>query len=114
MAETATYVPENINVDNPVDGDTFRVFVDYFQGNAAARPIVNVYCGGEIVATYGEADPLVGFQSSDVGGGGISWRAVDVTTRVDGSGTTTGCDVAPLHPPGQTSGPWITRGDLSY
>src|SRR5690606_1939135 len=35
-------VPENINVDRPRDGETFRVMVQNFSG-ALARPVVNIY-----------------------------------------------------------------------
>lgn len=38
---------------------------------------------------------------------------VDVTTHVS-RGVTTGCDLAPLHPAGQTTGYWVTTDDRSY
>jgi hypothetical protein len=35
---------------------------------------------------------------------------VDVKTFVNGAGETTGCDLTPLNPPGQTSGYHVTCG----
>lgn len=103
-----TGVPENINVDNPNEGDQFRVMVQNFTGTIA-RPVVNVYCGGRRVASYGVApDTVPGFSGvSGYSGIGAMWRVVDITTHLDGSGTTT-CDVAPVHPPGTTSGYDVT------
>ncbi len=108
-------VPENINVDDPRDGDHFRVMVQNFTGNAA-HPIVNVYCGGHLRGTIGAApDVLPDFTgTSGASSVGAMWRAADVVTHVDATGTTTGCDVAPLHPPGATSGYFVTRNDPSY
>jgi hypothetical protein len=40
---------------------------------------------------------------------GAMWRAVDITTHVDASGETT-CDVMLLHPPGTTTGFYVTNG----
>lgn len=107
-------VPENINVDAPRDGETFRVMVQNYSG-AMARPVVNVYCDGRRVATYGAApDTLprfVGRRGDD--GIGAMWRVVDVTTRVDAAGTVT-CELEPLHPPGAASGYWVTNDDPRY
>ncbi len=118
IAQTTSYVPENINVDNPLDGDSYRILVNYFNGRAEAvetRPMVNVYCGGEIRATLGAApDTVPGFVSRAEGSAGLMWRVADVTTRVDGSGVTTGCDVQPLYPGGATSGFDLRTADLSY
>lgn len=112
-------VPENINVDAPVGGGTYRVMAHYYSGSASvgtqvARPMVNVYCGGRLLGTYGAAPDLVpGFDHSGGFGGGDMWRVVDVTPTVTG-GMTTGCTLAPLHPPGMTTGYWVTDGDRSY
>ena len=38
----------------------------------------------------------------------------NVVTHADATGATTGCDVTPLHPPGATSGFFVTRDDPSY
>ena len=108
-------VPENTNVDTPRNGERFRVMVENFTGTAA-HPIVNVYCGGHLRATLGAAPtPLPdftgprGFTSI-----GAMWRAADIVATVDASGATTGCTVTPLHPPGATTGHWVTRDDPSY
>ncbi|MCA9606844.1 MAG: hypothetical protein KC619_14660, partial [Myxococcales bacterium] len=118
--EFASYVPENINVDGPLEGDSFRVLVNYFSGGflspVATRPLVNIYCGGEIVATFGAApDTVPGFASEEVGSSGLMWRVADIVTHVDtATGLTTGCDVTALHPPGMASGFWLTTADTSY
>jgi len=44
---------------------------------------------------------------------GLMWRTVDVTTHVTGADTT-GCDLTPLHPPGQTSGYYVTNNNNAY
>jgi hypothetical protein len=112
--------PENINVDNPNNAEKFRVMVHYYGGvSVVVHPMINIYCGGKILATYGQDPDFVpnynksgGFAN---GSGGAMWRVVDVTTAVDASGETTGCDLEPLHAPGQTSGYWVTKDtNLSY
>ena len=109
-------IPENINLDNPVNGGVYRTLVHYYGGSVTTHPLVNVYCNGTILGTYGQAPDLVpGFNSG--GGfnvGGPSWRVVDVETIVDAMGVTTGCNLTPLNPPGMTSGYWISNDDTSY
>ena len=116
IAESRSYVPENINVDNPGDGDQFRVMVHHFSiFSRAARPLVNVYCGGELRGTYGAApDTVEGLSEGGGRGGGHMWRVVDVETNVDATGRTTGCDLTPLHPPDMMSGYWLTVDDSTY
>ncbi len=106
-------LPENINVDVPREGERFRVMVQNFTG-MLAHPLVNVYCGGRLMATYGAApDQLVSFEEwNSAGGVGAMWRVADVTTRVAGDGATT-CTVEPLHP-ASGSGYWVTVDDLSF
>ncbi len=108
-------VPENINIDTPRDGDAFRVMVQNFSGHLA-HPLVNVYCGGRRVATFGETPDEVADFHGDAGDHsfGAMWRVADVTAHVDARGTTTGCEVAPIHPAGAASGYAITQGDPSY
>ncbi|MBN2358574.1 MAG: hypothetical protein JXR83_03915, partial [Deltaproteobacteria bacterium] len=113
ISQSQSYVPENINLDNPNHGDRFRVMVHHYDSeDRAARPLVNVYCGGELRGSYGVAPDLVsGF---DQGGGrnrGSMWRVVDVTMQVAGQGTD--CALAPISPPGG-SGYWVTNDDPSY
>ena len=108
--------PENINIDQPRDAESFRVMVENFTGDDA-RPIINVYCGGHLRATIGAAPDVVpDFSGPDsLTTLGAMWRAADIAVHVDSAtGETTGCDVTPLHPPGTTSGHWITIADPSY
>jgi hypothetical protein len=107
-------LPENINIDVPGDGETFRVMVQNWTGTTA-RPIVNVYCAGRRIATYGAAPDTVPRFMGRTGdeGPGAMWRVVDVTIRVAADGTLT-CDAAALHPPGMTSGYYVTYDDGRY
>jgi hypothetical protein len=108
-------VPENINVDRPRDGESFRIMVQNFSGTLA-RPLVNVYCAGRRVATLGAApDEVPAFEAARMGNAdvGAMWRVADVRTTVDGAGRTR-CAVTPLHPPGSTRGYWITLRDPSF
>lgn len=103
--------PENVNVDNPRDGDRFRIGAYYWRGSVPVQPMVNIYCGGSLRATFGGAmvggtlygsSPVAGFTS---GLGGFDrassfWRVADVSMRSGGSE----CDIVPLVPTGATSG----------
>ncbi len=100
--------PENINVDTPQNGGTYRVMVHYWAGSGAAHPLVNVYCGGHLRGTYGQAPDVVpNFDSSGSTTGDV-WRVVDATPAVVG-GVTTDCTLAPLHPPGMATGYWVSN-----
>lgn len=66
-------VPENINVDNPNNGDVFRVGVKYFSGSKLTHPVINVYCGGTLKATYGVEPQVSGFTSSP-----YFWKVVEI------------------------------------
>jgi len=119
VAQSTQYVPENVNLDNPNDGDQFRVMVHHYSSNdRPAKPLVNVYCGGELLGTYGQApNEIEGFNE---GGGrpntdgecGAMWRVVDIATQVSG-GVTTGCTLTPLTMPGG-SGYYLTYDDSTY
>lgn len=114
--ETSSYVPENINLDNPGDGDTFRVMVHYYDTTATAvtRPLVNVYCGGTLRGTYGQApDAVTGFNEGGGRGGGDMWRVADIATSLDSAGNVS-CDLTPLHAPGTTSGYYVTTDSSTY
>jgi Putative metal-binding motif len=112
-------VPENINVDNPRAGDNFRVAVNYYGGTGAVRPMVNIYCGGQLRATYGGADvagmrygtdPIMGFNTSGQNSTGSLWRVADV--RMTDPNT---CTLAALHPRGSASGYCVaTNSDRTY
>lgn len=108
-------MPENINVDDPREGDRFRVMVENFSGRLA-RPAVNVYCGGARVASFGVApDEVHGFNGASGGANlvGAMWRVADVTTHIDAAGNTT-CDVVAIHPPGMTSGYDVSYSDARF
>ena len=66
-------VPENINLDNPEDGDVFRVGVKYFSGSCTTHPVINVYCGGTLKATYGVEPQVSGFTTSPQ-----FWKVVEI------------------------------------
>jgi hypothetical protein len=159
--------PENTNLDNPVNGDSFRAMVHYYgradytacavcptgtmcdpggsgvcvysnsnmftpggtyvkyeQASVAStstnpqHPIVNIYCGGTLKATYGQKpDQVQGFDWGTATVGGEMWRVADVTAVVNSSGMTTDCTVKALHAPGATGGYWVTprtNTDNSY
>jgi hypothetical protein len=103
-------VPENANIDNPKNGDSFRALVHYYGISAAAstltsHPMVNIYCGGNIKATYGQApDQVQGFAKAGGWAMGDMWRVADVVATVDAMGNTTDCTITALHPVGQTTG----------
>lgn len=106
-------VPENINVDYPNDGEVFRVMVHYYSGSGEARPLVNIYCEGHRVATYGQApDQVSGFFSSSSGCMGHTWRVADVTTSVTGG--VTSCNVDAVHPPGDATSLYIRTNSSEY
>ena len=66
-------VPENINLDNPNNGDTFRVGVKYFSNSGTTHPVINVYCGGTLKATYGVEPQVSGFTKSP-----YFWKVVEI------------------------------------
>ena len=114
--QEATGLPENINVDAPRDNETFRIMVQNWTG-ALAHPLVNVYCSGRRIATYGGTmppDAVPRYQGTPGAMGiGVMWRVADVTTHVDASGATT-CTSQLLHAPGRTTGYNVTDNDPSF
>jgi hypothetical protein len=111
-------IAENTNIDTPKAGDSFRSMVHYYSNgfNVEEHPIVNIYCGGNLLATYGQApNQLSGFKT---GAGdptkGQMWRVADVAPMVDATGLTTGCTITAIHPPSTTSGFYITTNDTTY
>jgi len=107
-------VPENINIDVPLDGETYRAMVHHYSGAVTTAPMVNVYCGGQLKATYGATpDTVPGFTDGGGFAAGPMWRVVDVTPQVTG-GVTTDCTLTPLHPPGMMTGYHVTNNDTSY
>ena len=108
----ATGVAERVQLDNPTDGQTFRVMVQNFSNNTA-EPHVFAYCAGKKV---GEALPPklpVGFTSPVATGFGVMWRAAEVTPHVSADGTTTSCSITfPASPGGVV--PYVTINDPRY
>jgi hypothetical protein len=115
-------VAENTNIDDAANGSTFRVMVHYYgQGGGASlspvteHPIVNIYCDGSLAASYGQApDQLASFNRGMGDATGLMWRVADVTVQADASGNTTGCTVAALHPPGSSTGYYVTNNDTTF
>jgi hypothetical protein len=106
-------IPENINVDNPNNMDSFRVMVHYYGGSVVSHPMVNIYCGGFLTATYGAAPNQVqGFDQAGGFGGGDMWKVADVEATVM-AGVTTGCDITALLDP-VTGSYLIETNDTSY
>ncbi|MDY0000875.1 MAG: MopE-related protein [Polyangia bacterium] len=106
-------IPENINVDAPGNGQVFRIMAHYYSGSGEPSPLVNVYCDGHRVATYGQAPDLVtGFTASGHACAGSTWRVADVTTQVSGGVTT--CTVDAVHPPGQSTGYYVRQDSTDY
>ncbi len=93
-------VPENTNIDIPGNNETYRIGIDYYFGTPGTitHPVVNIYCGGRRVATYGY--PIQNqVELTDSGGMGCAtgqfWRVADVTTYVGTDGEVT-CTVQSL------------------
>ncbi len=110
-----TGLPENINLDVPTDGEGYRIMIQNVSGTIA-RPIVNVYCGGRLKATYGAPPDIVPNFSGRRGDSGVGamWRVAEVYPDVSVDGVTTDCRVDALHPAGQTSGYLVTTDDRSF
>jgi hypothetical protein len=103
--------PENINLDNPNDGDAFVVGVNHFgntMGPSEAHPHVNLYCNGARVLSAGY-NPLTGQVRNpllNIGGADLTgdlWEVATITVHVS-SGQVTSCDVVtvPSHHADQT------------
>lgn len=104
--ELSTGTTERTQLDNPRNGDTFRVMAQNFN-NLSARPQVFVYCGGERAGAFdAPAEPL-GFMTKNPGVYGVMWRAADVTTSVDAAGKVS-CSASPI----TTNA--VTINDLSF
>jgi hypothetical protein len=103
--------PENVNLDNPNDGDKFLIGVNHFNnylGPSGAHPHVNLYCNGERALSVGY-DPVAGqtsFPLLNVPGQdtkGDVWTVGLIITHVSG-GQVTSCSVitVPSHHADQT------------
>ncbi|HEX7477127.1 MAG TPA: MopE-related protein [Polyangiales bacterium] len=120
----ASYIAENVNLDNPASGDSFRVMVHYNTNVVAdaqspdagaappiaTHPLVNVYCDGVLAGSFG-GDPQTLGDPDEVSGfdtPGQMWRVVDVSMSVSG------CTLAPLSAPAPATGYWLGSWDAAY
>jgi len=96
--------PENINLDNPKNGDRFAVGVHYYGSGDSdnPKPHVNVYCNGERRLAFGfdpAATPPINFpvfKTAGASGGGDFWQVATIEAVVDGSGNLTDCIIEPI------------------
>lgn len=94
--------PENINLDNPNDGDAFVVGVNHYgngTGSSSAKSHVNLYCNGKRVISVGY-DPVGGTNFPVLTSPGASltgdeWTVGTIVAHVAG-GQITSCDVATI------------------
>jgi len=92
--EIATGTTERMQLDNPRDGQRFRVMVQNFS-NLPARPHVFVYCGGQRASAFDAPSTPTNFVANGNGSYGVMWRAADITTKLDPSGKVS-CTAAPV------------------
>jgi hypothetical protein len=109
----ATGASEIIQLDAPLDGDTFRVMMQNFD-NGPARPKIFVYCAGQRVAELDAPAQPASFVTPDPEVFGVMWRAADIVTHT--SLGQLSCSVSPLAlvrgtPP---YGPYVTVNDPNY
>lgn len=106
--------PEWIIHDTPRAGETYRVMVHQYDttpttGNTAK---VEIWCGGQRLAIYGEAPDTATMDTPGAGScGGHSWRVADVTITSNTAGVVS-CTVAPLT--SVTTGSWDFRTTSAY
>ncbi len=107
-----SFDPENINIDNPSDGDRFRVMAHMYSGTARTNPVISIYCGGRLRAVLGEDPDGAGMNRSGGSCGGQTWRVADVEMLVDAGTGATDCSVFVLE---SGSGDWdIRTGSSAY
>ncbi|MES1183852.1 MAG: hypothetical protein ABUL60_08545 [Myxococcales bacterium] len=92
--DLANGTTERVQLDNPGDGETFRVMAQNFD-NEPAQPHVFVYCGGERAGAFEPPDMPPNFVAAQPGGFGVMWRATDITTHLDANGHLS-CSAAPV------------------
>lgn len=103
--------PENINVDNPELGSTFRVMVNYYSAHSysgVTHPTVNIYCGGALRATLG--GDSVALTGRSTGSSNDCWLVADVEFTRDICGAVD-CIVRPIAR--DDGSPWI-QFDTSF
>ncbi len=108
--------PENINLDNPNDGDMFRIMVHEYSkssGVGDTLPEVRIYCGGVLSAELGVAPDTAPMTQGRTNCRGDTWRVADVTISLDPETGVASCEIDIL----SGSGPrgWdIRRNDATY
>lgn len=102
----ATGTTERMQLDNPLDGQTFRVMVQNFS-NQPARPHLFIYCGGQKAAAFDAPAAPANFVSPNPGAFGVMWRATDITTTVDPAGRVS-CSALPV------TANAVTNDDISF
>ncbi len=108
---TRTYLPENINLDNPRPDERFQVGVVHQSDKAqATRALVNIYCDRKLRGSFDLKPEMTAF--SDVTGKGEIWRVAEIAPLFDGD-RMVDCDITALHPPGESDGFWLTNEDFS-
>jgi hypothetical protein len=92
--------PENTNLDNPKNADTFVVGVNHYSGSGSHRPHVNLYCNGQRVlsAGYNPAGqinfPVLNTAGADTTGD--FWTVATIKANVNANNILTSCDVAAI------------------
>jgi hypothetical protein len=98
--------PENINLDNPHDGDRFAIGVHFYSFDGLTkeppRPHVNVYCNGERKLAFGydptsvppNQFPVLRKAMQDEFGD--MWEVATVQAHVDASGLLNDCTITPI------------------
>lgn len=101
-SESGFCAAENINLDNPKDGERFAIGAHAYGIDDDVRPHVNIYCNGERRLSLGY-DPNTGVNfpvlRNSVSGqeGGDFWEVAVVEAEVNGSGDLTDCLIAPIN-----------------
>jgi hypothetical protein len=103
--------PENINIDNPNDGDTFRIMVHMYSGSSTTHPRVSFYCGGTLTSVIGEEPDTITLNRSGASCMGQTWRVADVKMIVDEASGITDCLVNILS--SESTGSWLIMTDNS-
>ena len=90
--------PENINIDNPIQGHVYRIMVNYYSAHGfsgVTHPVVNVYCAGELRAAFGTRGEVALRNGSGYGQENDNWLVADVRFYTDECGDVT-CEVRGL------------------
>ena len=106
--------PEWTIHDSPRAGETYRIMAHQYDTAPTAGNVakVEIWCGGQRLALYGEAPDTVPMTTPGAGTcAGHSWRVADVTVVSNSSGVVS-CSVAPLS--SVTPGSWDFRTTSAY